>query len=342
MRATKVVSVNRSYVVSAPARLHFGLLSIGRSLEYQFGGCGLIIDGPRTEITVCPAKELSIVGPEADEVQSTLAHWFASNQLMFDSNFSINQIEQLPLAFQIKRVARRHSGFGSGTQLAMAAIFGAFKCLGLPSPSSNDLAIATGRGKRSAIGSHGFLQGGFLVDRGKKAGDALAPLELQLDFPTAWPIVTVLPEKAKGLFGKSETSAFQNLPDSSAGQREQMIDLVKNEMVNAIIDRDYSRFAKSVYEFGHRCGSMFESIQGGPYNGSQVAETVRIIRELGVEAVGQSSWGPCVFAVLENQQQANRFVERLATALPDNTQINIRQADNQGAMLSAATTDFAD
>jgi beta-RFAP synthase len=317
------------------------LFSIGQSLEYQFGGCGLMIDGPRTTIKVGPAEQLSVSGTESDAAASTLAHWFASNELMFDSNFAIERVEQLPLAFHIEQVASRHCGFGSGTQLSMALILGAYKCLGLPSPSSKDLAIATGRGKRSAIGSHGFLQGGFLVDRGKKKGDALAPLELQLDFPTEWPIVTVLPANAKGLYGKSEASAFNNLPDSSASHREQMIDLVKHEMVNGIIGRDYARFAKSVYEFGHRCGSMFEAMQGGPYNGSQVAETVRLIQQLGVEAVGQSSWGPCVFAVLENQQQANQFVQRLAAAMPADTRIALRQADNRGALLSCQTIDIS-
>lgn len=298
-----------------------------------------MIDGPRTVVKATPAKQLSVAGSQTDAAQQTLAHWFDHNQLMFKSNFGFSRVDQLPMAFEIQKVATRHSGFGSGTQLAMAVTAAAFKCLGLPTPGSKDLAIASGRGKRSAIGSHGFLQGGFLVDRGKRVADALAPLELRLDFPIEWPIVTIVPWKTQGLSGQSESSAFKNLPDSSAAHRQQMIDLVKNQMVNSIIARDYQNFARSVYEFGHRSGSMFETMQGGKYNGDAVTQTVNLIRSSGVEAVGQSSWGPCVFAILENDTQATKLVEHLTSKLPSNTEITVRRADNQGALWSANGND---
>lgn len=321
-------------LVSAPARLHFGLFSIGNSLEYQFGGCGLMIDGPRTIVAAQPAYRLNFSGHESETARETIEHWFHLNASLLESDLNIRSVDQIPLAIDIRRTPDRHAGFGSGTQLALSIVSAAVTSLGLPQLSAQDLAIATGRGKRSAIGSHGFLQGGFLVDRGKRAGDLVAPLELRLDFPDDWPIVIIKPKNAHGLSGTLEKKAFEDLPDSSNADRDAMTNLVKSEIVTGIINRDYSRFAKGVYSFGHQSGMMFEPLQGGAYNGEITGKIVDAVREYGIEAVGQSSWGPCVFAIASDEAKAQSLSDHLGKLFSPESEVTVRRADNRGAFIS--------
>src|SRR5256885_2047192 len=68
-----------------------------------------------------------------------------------------------------------------------------------------------GRGKRSALGVHGFAQGGFLVEAGKRDADGVAPLTARADFPEDWRVVLVLPPWGQGLHGAAEGRALQGL-----------------------------------------------------------------------------------------------------------------------------------
>jgi predicted sugar kinase len=52
---------------------------------------------------------------------------------------------------------------------------------------------------------------------------------------------------------------------------------------------------------------LFASVQGGSYNGLEVASTIATLQAMGVQGVGQSSWGPGVFAWFESQASLNQF-----------------------------------
>ena len=157
-----------------------------------------------------------------------------------------------------------------------------------------------------------------MVDRGKLESEILAPLDFQSDFPEPWTIVLVQlrdPQFSQGISGQQELEAFKNLPSTSRQQREEMIELVRKEIVPGLVERDYNRFGESVYEFGRKSGMMFDSIQGGPYQNELVSDLVQTCREFGVTAVGQSSWGPCVFAIASSDEIAAGLAEHLRCLL---------------------------
>ena len=330
--------MSQKHLCSSPARLHFGLLTVGQSLEYRYGGAGLMIDGANTIVEAEHSNRLEVSGCSDDVARKTIEHWYSINQTMLAADFGVNHFSELPIRIQIIQTSPRHSGFGSGTQLALSVVAAAMQCLGLSLPSSEELAIATGRGQRSAIGSHGFRQGGFLVDRGISTNEQLAPLDLRIDFPVDWPIVTILPDSAKGVSGSDEKTAFQNLPASTPKHRQRMTDLLKTSIVPAIIKQDYDVFADGIFEYGHQSGSMFDSIQGGPYNGPAIENVINLVREFGVTATGQSSWGPCVFAILPTQPQADELIDFLRQRVPPATQIDTWLANNQGMNLTTRPT----
>ena len=293
-----------------------------------------MIKGPATVVEAEPWDQLKVSGSSSEVALRTIEHWYSIYQPMLAADFGVSDFRALPLRIRVLETPPRHSGFGSGTQLALSVVVTAMRCLGLPDLSAKELAVATGRGKRSAIGSHGFQRGGFLVDRGIGEGENLAPLDLRIDFPTDWPIVTILPCTASGVSGADEKEVFKNLPSSTPQHRQQMVDLLKSSIVPAVIEQDYDTFAQSIFEYGNRSGLMFKSIQGGAYNGQVIEDAVNLVREFGVTATGQSSWGPCVFAILPTRHRADELVDFLSHRLPAETRINTWFADNQGMRLT--------
>jgi beta-RFAP synthase len=321
--------------LSSPSRLHFGLFSIGADAsERRFGGMGLMVESPRTEIEVSASESFAIEGPESATCRQAielclerLSHTIQASELI---SGSIESVKDLPISLKIKSAPPRHSGLGSGTQLALCTTAAMINYLGLPTPGPEELSSACGRGKRSAIGSYGFFQGGLLVDRGKTA-DEIAPLDFRADFPEHWPVVLVMQRESAGLSGEGEMAAFGQLPAVTEQQRNKMIGLVREEIIPSVLNEDYKSFGEAVYQFGHQSGMFFESVQGGPYNGKVVTELVRFIRQSGVPAVGQTSWGPCVFAIAGNIEQAHELISKVQNHYGDQFEIILTKADNTGA-----------
>jgi len=257
--------------------------------------------------------------------------WFNKLQNPLKQSLSVNQLSELGVKLRIESVPPRHCGFGSGTQLTLSAVMAVMHLFELPTPSPSEMAASVGRGKRSAIGSHGFFRGGFLVDRGRTSLDPLAPLDFQTEFPEVWSIVTVVLKDVCGLSGGMERSAFKALPPTSAAQRNELIEIVRSKIIPGILQHEYDPFAEGVFELGRRSGMMFSDIQNGAYNGPQVELLVTQIRDFGVPAVGQSSWGPCVFAIARNDKTAEQLATFLQTEYGNRCDVGITKADNLGA-----------
>ncbi|MCH2181929.1 MAG: hypothetical protein MK108_07985 [Mariniblastus sp.] len=334
--------VNRVVTVSAPSRLHFGLYSVGQQ-DRKFGGIGLMIQDPRHIVEIAETDP----GNQMSQPGSTLtAEWiekwrrgFAGNLLEpFDPNrfhvtIASDSLSHLP----------RHIGLGSGTQLAFSTAVGLSTFFNQPIPSPGEIAAVMDRAGRSAIGSYGFFQGGFLVDRGINQGEVIAPLDLRLEFPAEWPIVLVLPEHQQGLSGKPETVAFEQIEPTPPAFRQKMIELVRGQIVPALAASDYDSFAEALYEYGYGAGDHFSGIQNGPYNGPVATELVRKIRDLGVAATGQSSWGPCIFAIARDDEQARTLIDALQDdvargQLDGNFRFLLTRADNSGAITRTRQT----
>jgi len=201
--------------ISAPARIHFGLFSVGDIVERKFGGIGLMIDQPRTIIAARKSERFNVTGPEADACRDAVSIWYSNLSDELQRGLGIESVDAIPATLEIKSCPPRHCGFGSGTQLALSSAAAVGKLLGLPTQSPEGFASTLNRGKRSAIGTHGFCRGGFLVDRGRLENETLAPLDFQADFPEPWAVVLVRlrdPQVSQGVSGQQEIEAFKNLP----------------------------------------------------------------------------------------------------------------------------------
>ena len=126
------------------------------------------------------------------------------------------------------------------------------------------------------------------------------------------------------MHGAAELEAFAHLTmtPNAAARTEALCRLVLLGMLPALAEADLQAFGESLFDFNARAGEAFAAVQGGVYLGPGVAECVEFLRGQGVRGVGQSSWGPTVFAVVGDEDRAadllrqcsRRFGSGIATA----------------------------
>jgi beta-RFAP synthase len=224
----------------------------------------------------------------------------------------------------------RHVGLGSGTQLALAVAAGLNAFLGRPAMAVEDLARATGRGRRSAIGLHGFAHGGLLVESGKLTPEEISPLAERAHLPKRWRFVLLRPRGEVGLSGEAERRAFELLPPVPHERTEKLQRLAREALVPSAGAGDFNRFSSALYEFNHEAGLCFAAQQEGAYATPRVRHLVEQVRGLGVTGVAQTSWGPTVAALLPDAPAAEAFVSKLRA---DDLEITIAAPNNCGAQV---------
>jgi beta-RFAP synthase len=215
------------------------------------------------------------------------------------------------LRLRVHRSLPQHSGLGSGTQLALAVARAIAELRGI-SAEVTELARATGRARRSAVGTWTFAGGGLVVEGGRRpAQDDCGPLLARLPFPEPWRCVVVVPEAAPGVSGGDEEAAFERLPIPPERDVERVAHLVLMGLMPAVLDADIGAFGHALTEIQEVTGQWFASAQGGTFAAGASAAAVRLMRELGAAGVGQSSWGPAAYGIVEGQATAVKLAEAL-------------------------------
>ena len=286
-------------VVEAPARLHFGLLDLRGSLGRRFGGIGAPAPAIGVRVSASLADSLEASGEDADRATEFARRFLHSYALGGGARI------------RVERAIPAHFGLGSGTQLALAVACALADLHGIRA-SPPDLARAVGRAQRSAVGTWLFAHGGFVVEGGRRADDDRpGPLIARASIPSTWRCVVVLPEAAPGMSGEAEAAAFANLPVPDERDAERVSHLVLMAMLPALADADLASFGKALTAVQEINGRWFSHAQGGPYSAGHSADIVRVMRESGAVGVGQSSWGPSVYAVVDSDVEASALMARI-------------------------------
>lgn len=305
-------------VVRTGARLHFGPFSVSGD-RGSFGGVGMMIAEPGFEVTVSKSPGNRFEGPaeyreRVDDLVGRL------NRLRVTADKGGYDV-------QLGRVIPRHAGLGSGTQLALALAAATDRLEGRDAGPVEALARSLGRGRRSAIGVHGFRWGGFLVDAGKESAASLGRLQERMDFPQEWLVLLWTPQDVAGLSGDDESSAFRDIPGMPV-ETTAFLKAAAARMSAAITRRDSTSFSTALWEYGTAVGEYFAPAQGGVFSHPRAREVVDWLRERGVRGVAQSSWGPTLAAVLADECDG----ERLRAEWPfAREEFEITRGRNEGA-----------
>ena len=298
--------------IQTGARLHFGLLAVQAPRGRNFGGVGLMVDAPGCRLSVSAAAEDQVHAP--DEIATRLIEW--RNQYRDRC-----PAEHCPAScsIEVSEAIPSHSGLGSGTQTALALAAALSRFTGEQYVGAIELARRVGRGLRSALGIHGFDHGGFLVEAGKQRPDEISPLISRIAVPAEWRLLLIAPRNNYGLSGESERSAFAKLAPMADVITDRLCRIALLELIPAMQTGDFEGLSESLCEFGQLNGEYFAPIQGGIFADSRLNELASHLRSSGCRGVGQSSWGPTLFALCRNeteavkrQQDLLRFVDHLS------------------------------
>lgn len=235
------------------------------------------------------------------------------------------QLDQWPRCrVTVEQQPDSHHGLGSGTQLALAVTDGILRCIGL---SAEDPVLAlklAARGRRSAVGIHGYFRGGMIfedrdaevTELASSAGQAssaelagLNPLRKRLEIPDAWRVVLFRPRDVVAtVSGDVESEKFECSHRDDSEIANHLTSTFESRIAPAVRSSRFDEFASAVEDFNRESGSLFASVQGGPYNGPAISELVAELQASGAVGVGQSSWGPTVFAWFASQAEADAFL----------------------------------
>lgn len=317
--------MNTAITISTGARLHFGPLAVGAAAGRQFGGVGLMVDRPRCVVEVRSADRDQYIGGHESARLAQVVEQYRRHAPGGAPTCRLELHESLP----------RHAGFGSGTQLALAVARGLSLLAGEGELPVTELARRAGRGRRSAVGIHGFALGGLIVDAGKAAGDAIGDLACRAAPPETWRCLLITPRAATGASGASEQIAFDRLPPMPRGTTDRLCAIALRELLPAVHAADFAGFSAALFEFGWLVGEYFRPVQGGVFAEPTAARLVERLRAAGVAGVSQTSWGPTLCAWCEDQSAAEDLKRWLAAdpACRDGT-LHIAAPLNRGAAVS--------
>jgi beta-ribofuranosylaminobenzene 5'-phosphate synthase len=323
--------------VRAAARLHLGFLDPSATLGRRFGSLGLVIDGHACDIELGLAATETAVADDAAcaaELGRANAHLARLRQR--------SQCHQA-LHLRLRRVMPAHAGFGSGTQLALALgrAFSEVHGLGLGTAT---VAAWLGRGRRSGIGIAGFEQGGLLLDGGPGTATGTTahqgtspPMLAQMHPPSAWRVIVAEDPRTQGLSGDDERHAIATLPALPAAQAADICHQVLMRVLPGAMCNDFNAFAQGINHMQDVLGGHFARAQNGSaYTSAAVARLMMWLRGPTATpraAVGQSSWGPTGFAIVESANSAHDLLAQaqLAGVLDPALQLSTVTVRRQGA-----------
>jgi beta-ribofuranosylaminobenzene 5'-phosphate synthase len=308
---------NVKITIKTPARLHFGVVNPFNSEYRLYASAGVAIDKPSNVVTIYSGEDLSITGCRSEEV--------------------LNRLKGLIEEYGIKRgrvviekCIPQHVGLGSTTQLLLAVAHGLF----LANNINVDIPLIArklGLGRISGVGTYIYMYGGFILDAGKKDPHDFPKLLLRLEMPEEWHFIVLIPP-GQGLGEREEERVFL----SNYRAREDLVwrasFILYHELVPSILERDFEKFASSLSQLQETVGQIFSSFQGGVF-AEYSQRAISVLRELGVVGVGQSSWGPAVYGVLESREEAEEVAEKAIRMLGEEVKIMVVKPLNKGALV---------
>ena len=319
----------KSVVVTTGARLHFGLLAHGQAGRREFGGIGVMIDRPGFVIRAAPAPVDKLAcGTWQGRVETLLAELRSA-----DGSSSFTG----PLDLEIQRAPPAHAGLGSGTQLGMAVAKILSILAGESEITAAELARRAKRGLRSALGLHGFQQGGLLVEAGQRESSEISPLVARADFPLQWRFILARPLGVTGLSGAAEMNGFARLAPMPQELTDRLCRIALMEILPAAIERNFANVGESIGQFGRLVGEYFAPVQGGVFADERMRRLAKVLESRRIRGFGQSSWGPTMFVLCPDAEFASHLTADLANEPAGiECEFTIAAPLNQGAEVIAS------
>ncbi|MEM2925080.1 MAG: hypothetical protein QXJ68_05270 [Methanocellales archaeon] len=313
--------------INAPARLHLGVIDLSNSLGRLYGSIGVGINQPCVEILAEESKTIEISYEEN-------AKRFPTAERMVKSllkNYNLKKGARISIVKSIPS----HVGLGSTTQLLLSIALAISKLYGIET-TIRELARLLGRGRISGIGTAVFEKGGFVVDGGVVVGrrKAIPPVIFHHSFPMNWFFVVATPSVKRGLSEKAEREVFKRA-SASPEFAKQICHLLVMKMLPSLVEEDLDGFGAALTEIQRNVGAAFAPYQEGLYHSRATEEIVEYMLRNGAKGVGQSSWGPSAYGIVNGEKAALKLRSKVQSYM--NKKYGgtafYTNANNQGAIV---------
>jgi beta-RFAP synthase len=307
-----------------------GFLDMGGSLGRRFGSIGVGINEIATQLSLLCSDRLEVTGEDAERAERAA------------ESIARALGRTLPARIHVDRAIPHHAGLGSGTQMALAVGAGLARLHGLQL-STAEIAGIIGRGARSGIGIAVFEQGGLVVDAGRGPETQVPPVISRLQLPSHWRFLIVLDQAESGLHGPSETKAFSALPVFPAEEAARLCHLLLMRGLPAVMEDDIEAFGSVITDLQRSVGDHFAPAQGGRFTSPHVRDAMDILAAGGGVGIGQSSWGPTGFCLVDSPDKAESLRAELTESLGIHSPLQclIATPRSRGAEIQEITTGFA-
>lgn len=325
-------------IVQAPSRLHLGLIDMNGALGRVDGGMGIALERPRIAVSAEYSDRTIVEGSNGD-IRKRVSHAadLVADALDLPGKARIRILEAYP----------QHVGLGSGTQYSLAAgralceLYGAF-------PSPEVLALITGRGGTSGIGTAAFAAGGFLMDCGHKFGPSMeknsflpssasvdiraAPLVNRIPFPEDWEILVVTPSIEGGASGGAEKEIFQTSCPVPLNDVQALCHEILMRLLPGLLEQDLDTFGAAI----NRIQTLgFKKVECS-LQPAHITDLISDLRDAGAAGAGLSSFGPTIYAIGEGNMAELESVARAYLSERGGGDWCVTHARNTGASVITA------
>lgn len=321
--------------VRTPARIHFGQLDLNGSLGRFYGGTGAAINKPYTLIKLEKSDQIEVLGLKKEKNKIIIEKFLdkLKSKKLIAKNYGVK--------IKIESLLPTHNGLGSGTQFGLAVAEGINRLYSLNLEPKELAEIVDRRHSRSAIGFGAFYQGGFIVDAGRPTSEKnndnyLPPIIYQKPIPFEWTFLIVIPAaKKEKMSGKKEIKTFNKIKKMAVEKCAENAHHLLLGMLPALEENKINEFSSHLNIIEDNAAEYFSKSQGGKYRSIYAQEIIDFMIEKKVLARGQSSWGPALYALVENDFKAIKIKEKLLDEFSDKIEkIYLTKAANDGAQIN--------
>ncbi len=269
--------------IDAGSRIHLGFIDPLGISGRRWGSVGLYLDQPKLSIIIERSDNLTIHGPR----------WLRDIASRVSEKLEVNGLKIV-----CEEYIPRHIGLGSGTQTILSIGLAASRLYGLDYTLEEIVEIFN-RCKTSGTGYWLFQKGGLVIDGGRTSSTKIPPLLFRYDFPSEWKILLAIPTvEGLGLHSQVEEESFNKL---NAASLKDSSSIILMKLLPSIIEKDFSKFSEAVEELDNLTSCFFKDIQSGSYHPLS-KKIVELMKNLGVQGIGQSSWGPTIYGFVRKDE----------------------------------------
>jgi beta-ribofuranosylaminobenzene 5'-phosphate synthase len=324
-------AADRRVVVEAPSRLHLSLIDLNGSIGRVDGGIGITLAHPGTLLEVCWGDTLLIRGGDL----------LSQERVRTVAKTLLPRLGRNGAIITLHRTIPAHNGLGSGTSLSLATAAALYR-LADRTEEVDTLAMLTGRGGTSGIGTSAFETGGFLIDGGHRfgkgemkstflpsaasAGIPPAPRIVRHPFPEDWKILLVLPKTIPGASGGEERDIFRTACPVPLEEVQEICHQILLRMLPGLVEHDLDGFGSAVNRIQELGFKKVEIARQAPL----VPRLLSALRDAGAAAAGMSSFGPAVYAITDTDTESLQSAAREILS-PAGGEILLTSGRNRGA-----------